>query len=375
MTLQGIKYLPVSVKKDEALSLYKSLAKVQEKLGELNSEISHSIVNKNFMQVFSLIESTQSTRIEGTQVTFTEVLEEKNTKNKSSEITEVLNYQKSLNRGIDLLKANNPISTRLMQELHRILMENSRGTVSGSGEYRKIQNHIGPDNNIENAVYIPIGAQDIGKYMANLEFFINNEQHTTSRHDFDIEDEIFDENSPGLIKTAIVHAQFESIHPFLDGNGRLGRILIILTLLKERVIKNPIFFVSEELEKERARYYDLLNGVRGEEPEWYPWIKFFLDASYRMVVNLLKKIELSEKLAEEGLNELIKDSEQKVWLYSFNSPIFTVSAAAEDLKLTQPTVRKAVDRLVSMELLYTDKVTKRNKKYHNYEVMRILNNN
>ena len=81
MTLQGIKYLPVSVKKDEALSLYKSLAKVQEKLGELNSEISHSIVNKNFMQVFSLIESTQSTRIEGTQVTFTEVLEEKNTKN------------------------------------------------------------------------------------------------------------------------------------------------------------------------------------------------------------------------------------------------------------------------------------------------------
>ena len=184
------------------------LMHISEKLGELNPEISHSIVNKNFMQVFSLIESTQSTRIEGTQVTFTEVLEEKNTKNKSSEITEVLNYQKALNRGIDLLKANNPISTRLMQELHRILMENSRGTVSGSGEYRKIQNHIGPDNNIENAVYIPIGAQDIGKYMANLEFFINNEQHTTSRHDFDIEDEIFDENSPGLIKTAIVHAQF-----------------------------------------------------------------------------------------------------------------------------------------------------------------------
>lgn len=372
MTVKGIKFLPVSVKKEEALALYKLLANVQEKLGELNSEISHSIVNENFMQVFSLIESTQSTRIEGTQVTFTEVLEEKDIKNKSSETTEVLNYQKALERGIDLLKSGNPISTRLLQEIHKILMVNSRGTVSGSGEFRKIQNHIGPDNNIKNAAYIPVGAHEIADYMSNLEFFINHEKHSTNRHDFTADEEVFDENAPGLIKAAITHAQFESIHPFLDGNGRLGRILIILSLLKERAIKNPIFFVSEELEKERIRYYDLLNGVRGDNPEWYPWIKFFLDASYRMVTNLLNKIDLSEQLAREGLSILEKSSERKVWFYSFNSPIFTVSSISKELDLSSPTVRKALEKLVSLELLFTDKGVKRNKKYYNYEVIRIL---
>ncbi|XOW22528.1 Fic/DOC family N-terminal domain-containing protein [Lactococcus lactis] len=121
MAIKGIGFLPVSVKKDQALELYKILANLNKKLGKLSSEVRHSIVNENFIQVFSLIESTQSTRIEGTQVTFTEVLEEINTKKKSSEIIEVENYQNALSEGIKLLREGEPISTRLIKKLHKIL--------------------------------------------------------------------------------------------------------------------------------------------------------------------------------------------------------------------------------------------------------------
>lgn len=373
MAIKGIGFLPVSVKKDQALELYKILANLNKKLGKLSSEVGHSIVNENFIQVFSLIESTQSTRIEGTQVTFTEVLEEINTKKKSSEIIEVENYQNALSEGIKLLREGEPISTRLIKKLHKILMVNSRGTISGSGEFRKIQNHIGPDNKIENAVYIPIPASDINDYMSNLDNYINGSKHYTFRDDFSSDQEVFDENAPEIIKAAIIHAQFESIHPFLDGNGRLGRILILLFLLKEAVVDQPVFFVSEELERERARYYDLLNGVRGEKADWYPWLKFFLSASERMADSLLTKVRECEMLARQGMTRLKLDSETRVWLYSFNMPVFTVAQASKDIGLTQQTVRTALKKLVDLELLYTDKVTIKNKKYNNYEVIRILN--
>jgi Uncharacterized conserved protein len=372
MVLQGIQFLPVTVNRDQALNLFKILADVNKKLGILSSELEHSIANENLMQVFSLIESTQSTRIEGTQVTFTEVLEEKGSKNHSSEIKEVLNYQEALSEGIEKLRGGYPLSTRLMKDLHKILMDGSRGTSSGSGEFRKIQNHIGPDNKIENAVYVPVPPNVVNEYMTNLEYFINNEAHRTFR---EIEDEnlyVFDESTPDLIKAGIIHAQFESIHPFIDGNGRLGRILIILTLLKEKAISKPIFFVSEELEKERARYYDLLNGVRGSDPEWYPWLKFFLESSLRMIENLLKKIRESEQLARSGAKKL-KGKEVQVWLFSFTQPTFKVIDAANYLGLSPKTVREKLSKLVDLELLYTDKVTKRNKQYHNYDFLRILN--
>ncbi|XOW24362.1 Fic family protein [Lactococcus lactis] len=236
-----------------------------------------------------------------------------------------------------------------------------------------MQNHIGPDNKIENAVYIPIPANDINDYMSNLDNYINGSKHYTFRDDFSADQEVFDENAPEIIKAAIIHAQFESIHPFLDGNGRLGRILILLFLLKEDVVDQPVFFVSEELERERARYYDLLNGVRGEKADWYPWLKFFLSASERMADSLLTKVRECEMLARQGMASLKIDSERRVWLYSFNMPVFTVAQASKDIGLTQQTVRTALKKLVDLELLYTDKVTIKNKKYNNYEVIRILN--
>ncbi|WP_281269305.1 Fic family protein [Ammoniphilus oxalaticus] len=186
------------------------------------------------------------------------------------------------------------------------------------------------------------------------------------------EQEILDEDVDPILKTAIIHAQFESIHPFLDGNGRLGRIVIVLYLIQAKVIASPIFFVSEELERERMRYYDLLNGTRGNHPDWASWLTFFLKACERMAEKLNTKLDSAEKLAINGLKECEKDSEKKVWMYTFHNPNTTASAAANALNLSANTVRAALNALTAKELLFTDRHTKRNKKYKNYELLRIL---
>jgi Fic family protein len=276
MAIEGIELLPPKVSTKEALDLYKKVADIKSAIGRLNAELNHSIIDKNIIQIFSLQESVQSTRIEGTQVTFADMIEQATNEKKSKEVIEVLNYRKALRRGIELLKAGNPISSKMIRELHSILMSGeTRGTTSASGEFRKVQNFIGPDKKIENATYIPISAEKISDYMTNLEYYINGEVHSSFPTFDEYEEyEVFDQNVDTLIKTAIIHAQFESIHPFLDGNGRLGRILIILCFMMDDLINEPVFFISEELEKERLRYYNRLNGVRGDNPDWITGLTF-----------------------------------------------------------------------------------------------------
>lgn len=374
MTRKGVSKLPVSVKKEEALEIFEILSEVTHKIGRLEEKFNHSIVNHALVQILLLSESVESTRIEGTQVTFTDMVEEQNEKNPRWEITEVNNYRKALQTGTELIKNGYPISSRLIKELHDILMQGGRGSTQSSGEYRKVQNFIGPTNKIEDATYIPISANKIEEYMQNLEYFINKhpyDEQLPTNH-LPTEDYIFDENANPLIKTAIIHAQFESIHPFLDGNGRLGRILIVLSLMQFNIISQPIFIVSEELEEERSLYYDMLNGVRGENPQWGDWIIFFLKACDRMTNRINKKLELAEKLAKEGLIKCQLESENKVWLYTFSNPFTTAKQVAKHLGLAPNTARNALNTLVERKLLFVDRDVKRNKKYRNYDLMRIL---
>lgn len=242
MVLKGLALLPVRVTKTEALKIFELLSVVNNKIGKIDSDIKNSVVNKSLIQSLSLKESVQSTRIEGTQVTFTEMVEEMNDKNPRWEIIEVENYEQALREGVERIRHGYPVSTRLLQELHSILMRGARGSRQSSGEYRKIQNFIGPSTKIEDAVYLPIGANEIGDYMSNLEHFINGEHHFSYDKRANEDMYLFDETAPPLVKTAIIHAQFESIHPFLDGNGRLGRILIVLSMLNENLTTEPIFF-------------------------------------------------------------------------------------------------------------------------------------
>ncbi|WP_340139035.1 Fic family protein [Mammaliicoccus sciuri] len=373
LTLKGVPKLPVNITSDIALKIYKKLAEVNIKVGKLNSELQHSIINDNFINIMSMRESLESTKIEGTQVTFDEVLEEKMDKKQSNEVTEVLNYMNALSYGYNEIKVNNtPISEKLIKELHNILLSGTRGKEKNPGNFRKIQNFIGPDNKIENATYVPIDANMIGEYMTNLEYFINGIEHSSLKEKEG--GHYFNYYTDPLIRTAITHAQFESIHPFLDGNGRLGRILIILTLVSANVIDKPVFFVSEELEKEKSRYYDLLNGIRTKTPDWEGWIMFFLNASERMIDSILMKISMSEELYFKGIRMLKTDSEKKIWFITFQEPKITVAKASKITGFTQPTVRKALKKLAENDLVYEEKSKQRNKNYNNYELLRIINN-
>lgn len=376
MTLKGIQYLPPEVSLENALTLYKSVAEINSLIGSLNAQIKSSVVSTQMIQLLTLTESVQSTRIEGTQVTFLDLIEETSKERKSTEVTEVLNYRDALRYGVDKMNEGQPITTRLVHELHKILMgRDTRGTTISSGEFRKIQNFIVPSNNIRDAVYIPIPANEIDAYMTNWEHYINSSRHSTFDNNVSPNNTILDEISDPLIKTAIMHAQFESIHPYLDGNGRMGRILIMLNMMAESAVNSPIFFVSEELERERLRYYNLLNTVRGENPDWYKWIHFFLEACRRMTVNLKHKFEQVDLLARDGIqkiNSAYASMINNVWLYAFTRPNITVSQTALDLNISENTARTHLNKLVSLEMIDTDSSRTRNKVYVNYDLLQIL---
>ncbi|EGQ2830251.1 Fic family protein [Staphylococcus pseudintermedius] len=376
MTLQGIDFLPLQVTLENALDLYKSVAEINSLIGALNTQINHSLVSTQMIQLLTLSESVQSTRIEGTQVTFLDIIEETPNEQKSTEVTEVLNYKDALDYGVMQIKNGNPITTRLIHELHKILMgRNTRGTTVSSGEFRKIQNFIGPSSNIKDAVYIPVPAHEIDDYMTNWEHYINRVKHPSFNQVLKEGHTLLDEQSDPLIKTAIMHAQFESIHPYLDGNGRLGRILIVLNMMAESAVNAPIFFVSEELERERLRYYNLLNSVRGSHADWYKWIHFYLRACQRMILNLQTKLENIETLAKEGLKKINQAAGSKimdVWFYTFTTPNVTVKYAAKSLNMSENTARMHLNTLVELGMIDVDHARKRNKVYVNYDLLQIL---
>lgn len=142
--------------------------------------------------------------------------------------------------------------------------------------------------------------------------------------------------------------------------------------MQSKIITQPIFFVSEELEEERALYYDMLNGVRGENPQWGDWILFFIKACDRMATRINRKLEEADGLARKGLTECKLESEKKVWLYTFSNPFTTAKQASEQLRITANTARNALNTLAEKKLLFADQEVKRNKKYRNYDLMRIL---
>ncbi|MFD1385586.1 Fic family protein [Oceanobacillus oncorhynchi subsp. oncorhynchi] len=376
MVKKGVSKLPIGVSTSQALKILEKLPAISRKIGALEERFRSPLVSTHLIQLLSLNESVESTRIEGTQVTFTDMVEEMHDTKPRKEIIEVMNYHHALMEGYHQISIGYPISTRMIKDLHKILMKDERGAKQTAGDYRTIQNFIGPSNEIEEASYIPVSAGEIESFMNNLELFINGHPYgeVLSREHISSNSYCFDENADELIKTTIIHAQFESIHPFLDGNGRLGRILIVLHLIQSKMISKPTFFVSEELEKEKARYYNMLNATRGDNPEWGDWILFFIQASERMADQLNHKLYQAEKLAEDGLKKCKTNSEKTMWLYTFQDPFTTVKEASAQTKLSANAARNALNRLVEEELLFTEKDVKRNKKYRNYDLMRILRN-
>ncbi|MFS0873194.1 Fic family protein [Paenibacillus xylanilyticus] len=369
--IKGIKKLPTSIRMEQAAELFMKLAPVSSAISRLDEKFKHSIVRSDLINTLALKESVQSTRIEGTQVTFTDMVNESHKSELKQEHIKVLNYRKALYIGQERIKNGYPITTRLILELHHVLMEGARGANTNRGEFRKVPNWIGPTKRFEDAVYVPVDASEIENYLMNWEMYLNKHPYGEKMDVSHLPgtEFILDENIHPLIKVAILHAQFESIHPFLDGNGRLGRIIISIYMMQSEQISSPIFFVSEELEKQRAKYYHLLNETRGNNPKWYNWLNFFLDAAQRMAEKLNVLLDQAEQIAVAGKEKCDGHTEQLVYLLTFRYPNITAVQAAEHARIAPSTARRTLNALAEKELIFKDPAQRRNVEYFNYDVL------
>ncbi|KYH35317.1 adenosine monophosphate-protein transferase SoFic [Clostridium tepidiprofundi DSM 19306] len=320
----------------------------------------------------TLQEAIQSTRIEGTQVTLDDMLEYGVDENRrTDDIQEVLNYSEALRIGERLI-TRIPISTRLIKEMHKILLSGDvRGGNRNPGEFRAIQNFIGPQGcTIQTASYIPPEPQLVPEYMSNLEKYIN--EPTDKLHD--------------LVRIAIIHAQFETIHPFLDGNGRIGRILIPLYLFDKGFINSPNFFISESLEKDKFKYYKLLNDIRIDVSDdnksielisqrWNTWIKFFMNAIINQANKNIKLIERIDELYNETINRSrsIINSNRLIDIVNvmFQNPIFNKKRVLEKVDIPSSTLGVYLNKLEENQIIYSDGKP-RNRKYYFYDLINIL---
>ncbi len=313
-----------------------------------------------FIFMYMKKEALLSSQIEGTQASLQGVLEfeaDLTPKGeKVSQIKEVVNYQNAMNYGIERLH-NLPMSIRLIKEIHKILLEDTRGNERTPGEFRKSQNWIGPFGaGIDDAAYIPPPHHDVNNLMGDIECFLHSS-----------------DTIPPLEKIALIHYQFETIHPFLDGNGRIGRLLITFYLLWKKILTSPVLYLSYYFKKNRQEYYERLNCVR-QKDDMEGWLKFFLkgiievcsDASTasRKIIALKEKLIL--KLSSISIHSV------KLINYLFEMPFINGKDIAEKLKVSRQTALTLIKEFEKEGILreYTGK--KRWKKYLFVEYVAIL---
>lgn len=293
------------------------LEKASLKLGELNSFSRFVPDIDTFIIMHIYKEAVISSRIEGTRTNIEEALDSEAPKSpeKRDDWLEVNNYVKAMNIVLEELKTL-PLSCRLIRDAHRILLASGRGERKTPGEFRISQNWIGGAS-IVDAVFVPPAAEKLGDLMSDFEKFLNN-------------DEL---NVPHLIKIAIAHYQFETIHPFLDGNGRVGRLLITLYLVATGILEKPLLYLSAFFEKNRSLYYDKLTMTR-EKSDLNQWIKYFLigiaETAEEGTQTLQKIMQLKSRLETKimGMGKR-SSSAHKLLLGLFKNPVVSVKEIQE----------------------------------------------
>lgn len=327
------------------------LEKATLMLGQLNA-FTKLIPNVDiFIQMHIKTEANKSSKIEGTKTEIDEVIMPKDViePEKRDDWQEVNNYIKAINYSIEELKIL-PISNRLIKETHKILLDSVRGTHKLPGEFRISQNWIG-GSNISNASFIPPHHNEILDLMSDLEKFIHNQEIQV----------------PHLIKIAIVHYQFETIHPFLDGNGRIGRLLITLYLVGNNLLDKPSLYLSDFFERNKLAYYEHLTKVRYED-KLQDWVKFFLKGVIETSEKGIKTFENIMKLKQEIDNTLYsfgKKAENANLLmdYLYKNPFITINIVVDILKVTKPTANSIIKNLEKSDIIKEITKKQRNKLY------------
>jgi Fic family protein len=331
-------------------SLKTLLEKAALQLGALNSFCAFVPDIDLFIRMHVLKEATVSSRIEGTQTSVEEGLVRKQEINpeKRDDWQEVANYTRAMNQAIERL-ATLPLSSRLIRETHKILMEDVRGEHKLPGEYRSSQNWIGGAS-INDAVFVPPPFSDVEGLMNDLEKFIHN-------------DEI---EVPHLIRIAIAHYQFETIHPFLDGNGRIGRLMITLYLITHKILDKPILYLSDFFEKHKGLYYDNLMGVRRKN-DLTQWIKFFLEAVNQTSQIAAKSLQQIMYLRHDCQGNRIvqlgkRITNAKTLLdYLFKQPVVNAQDVADLLGTSQVSAYRIIDDFEKIGILKEMTGFKRNR--------------
>jgi len=304
-------------------------------------------------------EAVLSSRIEGTQATLGELLAAEagaSVDRSPADLQEVANYVVALEYGVERL-GSLPLSLRLLRELHGHLMAGVRGGQASPGEFRTIQNWIGPAGcTLANATYVPTPPTEMMEALGELELFF----HDTSL--------------PPLVQAALLHVQFEAIHPFLDGNGRVGRLLVILFLLERKVLTEPLLYLSAFFEATRREYYARLQEVT-EEGAWGPWIEYFLNGVARQSEDVLSRASRIHALLERWrLAVAGGPATAPIELVSLlgENPYWTVSGIAKRLGVAYTTAQRGVQRLVDSGALFLSTDAKRNKVYCARAILDIL---
>lgn len=358
-------FLPTTVNhpwswSDPEISILLEIA--SSELGSLNS-FSDLIPNIDiYIEMHIKTEANKSNKIEGTKTSIEEDLlpVEDIVPEKRDDYQEVQNYIKALNYGIKRVTIDDfPLCNRLICEVHGILLQGVRGKYKTPGEMRKSQNWIG-GSKPSDAVYVPPSVVDLPVLMSDFERFINEDSY----------------NVPNLIKIAILHYQFETIHPFLDGNGRIGRLIIPLYLLNKGILSKPCFYISDYFEKHRTEYYDALNRVRINN-DLCGWIKFFLKAvintaqtgkdKFKAVTEYVREIET--KALELGGRP---DNILKVLRAFYDTPLLNSKQLVSITGLSKGTVENIIRKLSENDIVHEVTGYSRNRIYLLYEYLKIF---
>jgi Fic family protein len=320
-------------------SLLRTASRAERAVGHLLG-IGHVVPNPHLLiQQFSRREAVLSSRIEGTQASLGELLlfEMGTPPPEHSDVREVANYVAALEYGLSRIEQF-PVSLRLIRELHVKLMEGVRGESSAPGEFRRVQNWIGPPGTkIADATYVPPPLGEMHEALDAFEKFLHAES-----------------DLPPLIRLALIHYQFEAIHPFLDGNGRVGRLLITLLMQSEQLLDQPLLYLSAYFEKHRAEYYARLLDV-SRRGEWVEWIEFFLRAVQDQADDAVARAKALLALRDE-YRELVTAGRHSALLVGvidrlFESPAVTITGIARHIGASYPAAKQNVEKLVAAGIL------------------------
>lgn len=335
--------------------LQRALSEADTALGRLDGSV-QTLPNPDlFVLMYVRKEAVLSSQIEGTQSSLHDLLAaEAKALGKdriARDVDEVVNYVKAMRFGLERLKTL-PISVRLIREIHRELMQGTRGGQLTPGEIRTTQNWIGPARTgLQNAAFVPPPPHEVGPALSALERYLHE-----------------DDGLPFLIRVGLAHAQFETIHPFLDGNGRVGRLLITLLLCEHGTLAQPVLYLSIYLKRNRSEYYERLQAVR-DSGEWEEWLKFFLrgvtEVSFEARETARRIIELREAHRSMVTARLGRGAAtaHRVLESLYERPIVSVNELSERLALTPAAANSVVSRLVELGLLVEITGNRRNRRF------------